>query len=88
MGYVSIDNNGKLQSLLQDIFPDEFMRKHTNFLSFEAFRYSSAVIVNWNANPMVYSEELLDCFVRESTRFHSWDEMVHFAAALRFPSIN
>ena len=34
---------------------------------------------------MVYNEELLDRFVRESTDFESWEQMVKSAVDLRFP---
>ena len=33
---------------------------------------------------MVYNEEVFDGFVRESTRFTSWDEMVRTAADRAF----
>ncbi len=82
--YVVVDMDEKFRSLMDLIFTDEFMRENTNFESFEGFRYSSAVIANWNAPRMVYSKLLMDGFVRESTRFQSWDEMVMTAADARF----
>lgn len=45
------------------------MQKHTNFKSFDSFKYSSAVIVNWNAEDLIYYESLMDSFVKESTKF-------------------
>lgn len=33
---------------------------------------------------MVYAQLLMDNFVKESTRFHSWDEMVKTAADQKF----
>lgn len=65
------------------MFTDEFMEKYTSFQTFEAFRYSSAVLVNWDADIWHYSPELLDLFVRESTCFTSWDEMVRAAGQLQ-----
>lgn len=74
----------KLVALLKDIFSDEFMKAHTRFESFEGFRYSSAVIVSWDRETLVYSRTLLDHFVRESTDFTGWDEMVRAATDERF----
>lgn len=79
-----MDNDAAFQRLLRDVFTDEFMQMHTRFQNFEGFRYSSAVIVDWNADPMVYNEELLDYFVRESTDFPTWDAMARAAADRRF----
>ena len=88
MGFVAVSNDEKFRKLLEDIFTDEFMQKNTRFRSFEGFRYSGAVIANWNADPMVYNEDLLDRFVRESTDFDSWNEMVCAAADQRFSAAN
>lgn len=84
MSFCTVPNDRKLQWLLRDIFPDAFMQRHTNFPSFQVFCYSSSVIVNWTADPMVYDETLLDCFVRESTEFSDWETMVRCAADERF----
>ena len=83
-GYVYVKMDDEFRKLLAEIFTDEFMRKNTNFENFEGFQYSSAVIVNWNAGKMVYAQLLMDNFVKESTRFSSWDEMVRTAADERF----
>ena len=85
-GYVSVEMDAEFRKLLQVIFTDEFMKENTNFDNFEAFQYSSAVIANWKADPMVYAKLLMDGFVQESTRFKSWDEMVRAAADARFGS--
>lgn len=83
-GYVVVENDEQFRNLLELIFTDEFMQENTNFTNFEAFRYSSAVITNWNADPMVYAQLLMDNFVKESTRFSSWDEMVKAATDQKF----
>ena len=83
-GYVFLKDATKLVRLLEDIFTDEFMQAHTRFQNFDGFRYSSAVIVNWGAETLVYAPPLLDAMVRESTRFDGWDEMVRAAADLRY----
>ena len=81
MAFVTVKNDETLKRFFESIFTDAFMKTHTNFESFEYFRYSSAVIVDWTAAEMVYNEELLDLFVRESTRFQSFDEMIRAAVA-------
>lgn len=83
-GYVFLDNAPELMKLLEDIFTDAFMQQHTRFESFEGFRYSSAVILNWKADTLIYAPLLLDAFVRESTQFGDWDEMVRTATRLRY----
>ena len=83
-GYISIKAGKEFWDLLDMIFTDEFMQKHTNFESFEYFRYSSAVMVNWGGAFMVYQETVFDNFVVESTEFESWVQMVTAAADERF----
>lgn len=83
-GYVSLTNAPELMKLLEDIFTDEFMQEHTRFENFAGFQYSSAVMVNWKADTIVYAPLLLDSFVKESTRFDNWDEMVRAATGLRY----
>lgn len=83
-GFVFLENAPELMKLLEDIFTDDFMGDNTRFESFEGFRYSSAVMVNWKADTIVYAPLLLDAFVKESTRFESWDEMVRTATQLRY----
>lgn len=82
--YVRIHNDEKLKKLLDEIFTDEFMSQYTNFETFRYFKYSSAVICNWEAETMIYDEELLNLFVKESTNFSTFNEMVEKATDLRF----
>ncbi|MCR4710330.1 MAG: hypothetical protein K5653_08765 [Clostridiales bacterium] len=82
--YVSYNNDEQFKKILNDIFTDEFMQKHTKLENFEAFRYSSAVMCTWDSPRLVFSKTLLDGFVRESTDFDSWDEMVMTASDERF----
>ena len=81
---ITLDHAPELVRLLEDIFTDEFMQKHTKLENFEAFRYSSAVMVTWDSPRLVFSKTLLDGFVRESSEFDSWDEMVKTASDERF----
>lgn len=80
--YVPMSPDDK--KMLETIFNDEFMQAETNFKDFEAFKFSSAVFVNWQSDIMVYNAEVLDNFVKESTKFSSWDEMVRTAADRAF----
>ena len=41
-------------------------------------------MVNWKADTIVYAPLLLDSFVKESTQFSNWDEMVRAATSLRY----
>lgn len=82
--YVRVRNDEKLKNLLQEIFTDEFMFQYTNFETFRYFKYSSAVICNWEAETMIYDEDLLNLFVKESTDFFTFEEMVKKATDLRF----
>ena len=77
MKFEHVKNTDELKWLLESFFTDEFMLENTNFESYKAFRYSSAVFVNWNAEELIYDAENLDNFVKESTKFSSWNEMVH-----------
>lgn len=79
-GYVYVDMDDKFRSLLEKIFNDGFMKAHTNFDNFEGFKYSSAVICNWNADQLVYAQLLMDNFVKESTEYSTWEEMVKAAS--------
>ncbi len=83
-GYVYVEMDERLRELLNIIFDDDFMKENTNFENFEGFQYSSAVICNWNAEHMVYAQLLMDNFVKESTRFDTWDEMVITATDRKF----
>lgn len=83
-GFVFLDNAPELMKLLEDVFTDEFMKEHTRFDNFDGFKFSSAVMVNWNADTIVYAPLLLDSFVKESTQFSDWDEMVRSATSLRY----
>lgn len=86
MAFVYVDYPPEFQELLGKIMNDAFMAENTQFQSFEGFRYSSAVFVNWNASQLVYNEEVFNNFVKESTRFESWDEMVRCATDQYFQS--
>ena len=78
-GFDVVGSSDELRTLLAAAFTDRFMQENTNFDTFEAFRFSSAVVINWEADVLIYARERLDSFVRESTRFSTWDDMVRCA---------
>ena len=75
-GFDVVPRSPEMRGLLEEIFTDRFMAKYTNFENFESFRYSSAVVVNWESDVLIYA--------RERTQFSSWEEMVRSAADLRY----
>ena len=68
----------------QDVLNNSQFLSRFPFPAFRDFQSSSAVFTNWKSDIMVYNEEVFDGFVRESTRFTSWDEMVRTAADRAF----
>lgn len=60
MAFQYVDYPQKMKDLLMQIFDDSFMQANTRFQSFEGFRYSSAVFVNWNSDCLIYDDALLD----------------------------
>ncbi len=58
-GYIRVKAGKEFWDILNIIFTDAFMQKYTNFESFEYFRYSSAVMVNWGGEYMIYPEKSL-----------------------------
>ena len=87
MDFESVKYTERLKNIFKSIFTKEFMCKNTNFEDFKSFQYSSAVFVNWNAEELVYDTDNLDNFVRESTKFSSWDKMVRSAVDEKIQSI-
>ncbi|MEY8364234.1 hypothetical protein AALA22_01115 [Anaerovoracaceae bacterium 41-7] len=83
-GYIRVKAGKEFWDILNLIFTDEFMQKHTNFENFEYFRYSSAVMCSWSGEYMIYPETVFNNFVIESTVFKTWDEMVMKAADEKF----
>ena len=88
MAFVYVDCPPEFKAMMNEIFSEDFMRKNTRFSSFEGFRYSSAVFVNWNTDEMVYDETVFNNFVKESTNFSTWDEMIRTAADCQFKTVD
>lgn len=68
---------------LQELFNDIFMKKYTNFNTFEEFTFSGAVFVNWKADFIVEDRKAFDCCVKGKTSFNTWKEMYEKAYELR-----
>ena len=84
MAFIKVEATPQLRKHINAIFTDEFMRENTNFTCFMDFQSSSSVFLNWNSYLWVYNEEVFDGFVKESTRFSSWEEMVKTATDKAF----
>ncbi len=80
MAFLRVEATPELRKYINTIFTDEFMQKYTNFTNFMDFQSSSSVFLNWGSILWVYNEEVFDGFVKESTQFSSWNEMVKAAA--------
>ena len=80
MAFLRVEATPELRKYITTIFTDEFMQKYTNFTNFMDFQSSSSVFLNWGSILWVYNEEVFDGFVKESTQFSSWNEMVKAAA--------
>lgn len=70
---------GETKEELFELFDDEFMHKYTNLDSFEAFTFSGAVFVNWQAETIMGPRAAFDCCVRGKTQFDTWEEMYRTA---------
>ncbi|MBV7273325.1 hypothetical protein I6U48_10435 [Clostridium sp. PL3] len=68
---------------LFELFSDEFMKKYTNLDSFEAFTFSGAVFIDWQAKVIMGSREAFDCCVKGKTQFNTWEEMYRKAVQFR-----
>lgn len=80
MAFIRVEATPELRKHIKTIFTDDFMQKYTNFTCFMDFQSSSSVFLNWGSILWVYNEEVFDGFVKESTQFSSWNEMVKKAA--------
>ena len=62
-------------SELESMFNDDFMHKYTNFKSFEEYKFSTAVFINWNTDFVVGDRNAFDSSVQGKTVFSTWNEM-------------
>lgn len=66
---------------LNRLFNDPFMRKYTNFASFDEYKFSTAVFINWNTDFVVGDRNAFDSSVQGKTTFSTWNEMYEKARA-------
>ena len=72
-----VENDSAFRKFMSQIFNDTFMKKYTRFDNWSGFQYSSAVFVNWKAECLVIPRYTFGNFVKESTDFDSWEQMLH-----------
>jgi len=70
---------GEHSVLLTELFPDEFMLRHTEFPSIGLMFAASGFKVESTEDLVAIPGEAWDRFVREGTRFASWAEMKNAA---------
>lgn len=76
-----IDNvSGKIK--FEDLFNSKFMQTNTNFNNIEQFFESSPFTVNTEDDFDNLNENELDGYVKEKTKFASWEEMKVKAAEI------
>lgn len=72
--------SGQHQVSFGEIFDSKFMRKYTNFSSFDDFLKAGNFIVNSQKDFEAIPDADMDNHVRKVTRFSSWKEMLTEAA--------
>lgn len=67
---------------LAELFTSSFMRKYTNFASFDSLLASGGFHAETSEEFEAIPEELLDKHISATTRFKSWKEMLGKASEL------
>lgn len=62
-----------------DLFDKSFMRKYTNYRTFEKFLQGGRFCIESQQDFEDLPEEQMDRHVEKNTRFGSWKEMIDFA---------
>jgi hypothetical protein len=76
--------DGTLSVPLTDLFTASFMRRYTQFDSFEDFLASGGFVVNSQEDFEAIPDKDMDAHVAKTTRFATWEEMFSKAAELYF----
>jgi hypothetical protein len=63
----------------EDLFDKSFMRKHTNYRTFEKFLQGGKFYITSQQDFEALPEEQMDKHVVKATRLGSWKEMIDFA---------
>lgn len=72
--------DGEHQVSFDDLFTTPFMRKHTNFSTFDEFLNDGNFVVNSEEDFENIPDVDMDNHVRKSTKFSSWEEMLTTAS--------
>lgn len=62
-----------------EVFNTSFMRRYTKFRTFEKFLQGGRFGIESQRNFEALPEEQMDAWVRKSTKFSSWQEMLDIA---------
>jgi len=68
------------QVSFDELFTETFMKKHTDFTSFEELLESGGFEVNSQEDFESIPDDVFDKHIAEHTRFSSWQEMLDSAA--------
>ena len=72
--------DGEHSVSLNEMFPDEFMLRNTEFPSVDSMVQASGFKVESSEDFAAIPDEEWDSFIQARTRFASWDEMKNAAA--------
>lgn len=72
---------GEHQVSFGELFTDAFMKKYSNFLSFEEFLQSSGFKVETAEDFEAIPDDEFDKYVKENTKFTCWQDMLHKATS-------
>jgi hypothetical protein len=71
--------DGKHQVSFDNIFTNSFMRKYTSVSNFDEFLTAGGFEVNSEEDFEAIPDDDMDNYVRKSTEFSSWQEMLNTA---------
>lgn len=76
-GAKELEGNNRVSLL--DLFTSSFMKKHTQYVSFEDFLSAGGFEVNSQEDFEAIPDEDMDAHVAKTTDFSSWEEMLSTA---------
>lgn len=68
--------NANGPAAFDDLFPPEFMRRHTDFTTIQAMADASGFKIESQEDFEAIPEPEWDAFIRERTRFATWQDMM------------
>ena len=78
-GYYQLPGSIPQSVDFEDLFDKSFMRKYTNYRSFEKFLQGGRFHITSQQDLEDLPEEQMDKHVAKTTRFSRWGEMIDFA---------